>query len=196
MKRFMIGVLIAVTCITLLAVVVFFSVGFFLSPQSKLSKSDAIVAISGGETVSRTDEAISLYQAGWAPVLIFSGAARDASGPSNAAHMKQVAMAAGVPAEAILIDEAATNTQQNAEGVASIARDHGYRSIILVTSPYHQRRASLTFRRALDHSVAIINHSTTDHAWRRSAWWANDYSYNLTLSELRKTLYTLIFERS
>ena len=196
MKQLVIGFLIVLAVLGIIAAAAFFSVGFFLSPQSSLTKSDAIVAISGGETDSRATEAVKLYQDGWAPTLIFSGAARDSTGPSNAAHMKQLAIADGVPADAILIDETATNTIQNAEGVASISRDHQYHRVILVTSPYHQRRASLTFRRALDPSTGIINHSTTDQTWRRSAWWTNNYSFNLTVSELRKTLYTLIFDRN
>src|SRR6185503_9063893 len=123
--------------------------GYYLSPQSPLAKSDAIVAISGGDTEARTAEAVSLYKGGWAPHLIFSGAAADTSGPSNARAMATAAETAGVPKSAIQLDETSANTEQNATDVAAIIHNQGYHSIILVTSPYHQRRAYVVFRRAL-----------------------------------------------
>lgn len=173
----------------------FFGLGFYLSPQSSLEKTDAIVAISGGETGSRAAEAIRLYQEGWAPKLIFSGDALDPNSPSNAAAMRSIALSAGVPPAAIVLEEDSADTNQNAAGVAAITKANNYRSIILVTSPYHQRRASVTFRRALGPEVRIINHSTTDQAWRRSRWWDSPYSQALTLAELQKTLY-VIWSRS
>jgi uncharacterized SAM-binding protein YcdF (DUF218 family) len=181
--------------LVLLGVAGFFWLGFFLSPQNPLVRSDAIVAISGGETNSRTMEAIKLYKEGWAPKLIFSGAAQDTSGPSNARAMENIALANGVPQSAIYIDETAANTAQNAQGVAAIIHDRDIASIILVTSPYHQRRAFITFRDQLGGSFPIVNHSTTDQNWRRSHWWANAYSTNLTLSELQKTLYVMWRDR-
>lgn len=175
----------------LLLVGAFFGLGFYLSPQNTLARSDAIVAISGGETAQRTKEAVQLYNDGYAPRLIFSGAALDPNGPSNARAMASAAEALGVPADAISLDETATNTRENAANVASIIKAQHDKSIILVTSPYHQRRASIVFHRQLGPSVAIINHSSYDQAWRRSNWWATATSRSLTLSELQKVIYEL-----
>ncbi len=173
------------------AVAGFFSVGFYLSPQGTLAKADIIVAISGGDTAARTTEAVKLYNDGWARHIIFSGAALDPNGPSNAKAMAMAAQQQGVPTSAIELDEDAANTRQNAAGVAAIvAREH-FGSMILVTSPYHQRRADITFRRAVGKNVIIINHSSYDKTWRRSNWWATSFSRKLTLSELQKVIYEL-----
>lgn len=192
MKRFMVATGITLAVLGVLAVSIFFSIGFYLSPQSPLSKADAIVAISGGETDARTREAVNLYQAGWAPHLIFSGAAADSSGPSNARAMANAAVAAGVPSIAIQLDEASANTEQNAANVAAIIAQKHYHSIILVTSPYHQRRAYIVFRRALGKTFTIENHSSYDQQWRRSAWWATADSRALTVSELQKVAFELV----
>lgn len=192
MKRFLLGVTIFGAVVGALALTFFFGIGYYLSPQDILTKADAIVAISGGDTEARTSEAVRLYQDGWAPVIIFSGAALDTSGPSNAKAMATAAMKAGVPEKAIMLDEVSANTRQNAADVAGIVRDQHYSSIILVTSPYHQRRASIAFRRELGSGVAILNHSSVDQDWRRSHWWATDYSRTLTISELQKVAYELI----
>lgn len=170
----------------------FFGVGYYLSPQNQLQKSDAIVAISGGETQSRAAEAIKLYKEGWAPALIFSGAALDPASPSNAAVMKQLAIGQGVPPDAIIVEEKSANTSQNAQRVAQIVQEQEIKQIILVTSPYHQRRASEAFKNALGPDVKILNHSTTDQTWRRSKWWDTRYSFELTMTELQKTLFQKI----
>jgi uncharacterized SAM-binding protein YcdF (DUF218 family) len=195
-RRFLISFLAVFLTAATLIVGTIFGVGWFLAPQDPLVKSDAVVAISGGETVSRAREAIRLYREGWAPKIVFSGAAFDPRGPSNALAMKRLAVGNGVPADDILIEETSTNTAENARDVTEIARQHDFRSLILVTSPYHQRRASITFRRALGPEVKIINHSTTDQNWRRARWWNNDYSYQLTLDELKKTIYVVWSDRT
>ena len=192
MKRFMVAATVTLLIFAGLAVAVFFGIGFYLSPQSPLSKADAIVAISGGETDARTREAVSLYQDGWAANIIFSGAAADTKGPSNAKAMATAAEAAGVPPQAIQLDEASANTEQNALDVATIINGDNYHSIILVTSPYHQRRAYIEFRRALGPYFTIVNHSSYDQAWRRSHWWATPLSRSLTFSELQKVAYELL----
>jgi uncharacterized SAM-binding protein YcdF (DUF218 family) len=164
-------------------------IGFYLSPQDQLRHADLIVAISGGETTERTHEAVQLYQNGYAPKLLFSGAAADRSGPSNAAAMRNDALAQGVPSSAILIEEDSVTTAENAADAAPIIHSINAHTIILVTSPYHQRRASLNFRQMLGPDVTIINHSSADSIWRKSSWWRQPATVALTLSELQKTLY-------
>ncbi|HVQ44229.1 MAG TPA: YdcF family protein [Candidatus Saccharimonadia bacterium] len=191
MKRFFVALVILAGAVGALAVTFFFGIGYYLSPQDPLAKADAVVAISGGETKTRTAEAIKLYQDGYAAHLIFSGAALDPNSPSNAKTMGATARDAGVPSAAIALDELANNTRENANGVAAIIRDKHLHSIILVTSPYHQRRAYLEFRRALGQDFVIINHSSYDGEWRRSHWWATPTSRSLTFAELQKVLYEL-----
>lgn len=189
MRKFLAAIFAVVVLTLIFLVVGFLGLGYYLSPQDKLQKSDAIVAISGGETDSRALEAIKLYKAGWAPKIIFSGDALDPDSPSNAATMKMLATGEGVPEADILLEEQSTNTLENANSVASIVRDNQIKHLILVTSPYHQRRASVAFRAATLGEVNVLNHSTTDHRWRRSRWWASKYSFDLTMTELQKVLF-------
>jgi len=191
MKRLLVAIGIVLGLVITLALVGFFGLGFYLSPQSVLAKSDVIVAISGGDTIARTAEAVKLYNEGWAPHIIFSGAALDPSSPSNAQTMAKAAEKQGVPSSAIQLEESAANTQENSADVAVMVKNHGYHKLILVTSPYHQRRASILFERAVAKDVTVLNHSSYDKTWRRSDWWATPYSRALTLSELQKTLFEL-----
>lgn len=150
------------------------------------SKVDAIVAISGGDTSARTAGAIKLYQEGWADLLVFSGAAQDKSGPSNAEAMKRQALAAGVSANAILVDETSETTKQNAANANSLFEEHGISSVILVTSAYHQRRAGLEFGQRAENKIKIINHPITqDNQWSQW-WWTTPTGWFLAVSELFK----------
>lgn len=132
--------------------------------------ADAIVVVSGGDTNARTDAGIDLFMNGWAGTLIFSGAAQDKSGPSNAAVMKQRAIDAGIPETAIIIDELSETTGENAAFTKSILKENNVEKVILVTSGYHQRRASLEFKRTVGDEVRILNYPVmNDKDW--SAWW-------------------------
>lgn len=140
--------------------------------------ADAIIAVSGGDTPARTDEAIKLFKQGWAPKLIFSGAAQDTSGPSNAQVMKQRAQRAGVSENSIIIEETSVNTQQNAQNTEQLIRDNQLKRIIVVTSAYHQRRASLEFEKRFGPAINVMSHPVVyDKQWTPqwyltfSGWW-------------------------
>lgn len=150
-------------------------------------KADAIVAVSGGDTNARTDEAIRLYQTGWAETLIFAGAAEDKSGPSNAAAMRSRALDAGVPQAAIYLDEYSETTKENAENSQTIFAARDIDDVILVTSGYHQKRASLEFNKRAE-GVTIRNHPVAqDQDWS-VWWWTHPRSWTLAVTELVKII--------
>lgn len=156
-------------------------------PLGTCSRVDAIVAVSGGDTVARTDEAIRLYKEGWAPQLIFSGAAADSSGPSNAEAMQRRAVAAGIPASNIVIEEFSRTTAENALNTSQFIADRKLKKIILVTSAYHQRRASLEFGANLGPAVDIVNHPVArDKQWVGAWWWTTKNGWWLAVGELVK----------
>lgn len=156
-------------------------VSFYLPLQDSLEKADAIIAVSGGDTQGRTMHAIRLYQEGWAPQLIFSGAAKDPESASNAKVMMSMAVSQGVPPEAILIDEQSRDTKENAEETRALVDDK--KRVILVTSDYHQRRAFREFQRVLGKEVTIINSPAKDKHWGRKSWFLSPYGWWISLTE-------------
>ena len=149
-------------------------------------KADAIVVVSGGDTAARTNAGIELFQNGWADYLVLSGAAYDKSGPSNAAAMKLQAQQAGVPDYAILIDEESANTMENASNTKALLQDKNIANIILVTSGYHQRRASLEFNKIAEGDV-IRNYPISDSDWQWY-WWSTPRGWWLAGGELAKVV--------
>lgn len=159
--------------------------------ENSCQVADAIVAISGGNTSVRAAEAIRLYKEGWANTLIFSGAAADTSGPSNAEVMRSQALAEGVPAKDIEVETYSQTTKQNAERTKALlvkVGGGGAKRVILVTSPYHQRRASLEFKSLAGDGITIVNHPTpNDPDWSR-VWWLTPRGWWLAGGEIVKII--------
>lgn len=158
------------------------------SPSAKEGclKADAIAVVSGGNTSVRTIEAIRLYKAGWANYLIVSGAAADPNSPSNAEIMKRQAIAAGIPEDAIIADPLARTTKQNAEETEAKTKDYEISRLIVVTSPYHQRRAGLEFKLNMPTNTTIINHPAPGDPDWPTLWWLTPRGWWLAVGELIK----------
>lgn len=116
--------------------------------------ADAIVVLGSavwpGERPSpslarRIGRGVELWQAGLAPVLVPTGGVGRYP-PAEAEVMARVARAGGVPDAALVLEPAATSTAESAERVRALAEAHGWQRVILVSEPYHLRRASLLFR--------------------------------------------------
>lgn len=124
---------------------------FWVEPDHR--PSAAIIVLSGpgalqdrlvGETEARVDRGIALYQDGLAPRLIMTGGS---PGETSAAWvMRKHALAAGVPIEAIEIEDTSRSTLQNAEFVARMAPELRDQPVIIVTHRYHMLRSLASFR--------------------------------------------------
>ena len=148
MRGFIVGLLIGIVLTVGLGVFALAAVGHALAVEDPLEKADAIVAISG-DTGARTSTAVSLWKQGFAPIIVFSGSAIDPDSVSSAEIMRREALRQGVPENATIIEPASATTEENASEVAKLMVARKLRSAILVTSPYHQRRADLLFTRCV-----------------------------------------------
>lgn len=139
------------------------------------AKADAIIAVSGGNTTARAQSAIDLYKAGFAPKIIFSGAAADPNSPSNAMVMKQLAIKNQVPESAILIEGESNTTRENAEKTKNLLDKYNIKTAIITTSPYHVRRTLWEFERAAPGVIFRIT-PAADSTWdfwylKPTGWW-------------------------
>ena len=116
--------------------------------------ADAIVVFGGGvgETgqagqgyEERVDYAVELYKKGFAKNLIFSSGAQSTFPEPYV--MKALAVSLDVPSDAIILEDRAASTYENVKFSGRILGERGWKKIILISSPYHMRRASLVFRK-------------------------------------------------
>lgn len=115
-----------------------------------LAKSDLILAL-GSNDLRVADYAAELWLQGWAPHLMFSGnvgaLTRTMFDKPEAEKFADVALQKGVPASAILLESASTNTGENIQFSRQLLAQQGLKPqrIILVQKPYMERRAFATF---------------------------------------------------
>lgn len=128
---------------------------FVASPleiAEKPQKADAIVVFGGGigeggspgkSTVERARFSVDLYQEGFAKTILYSSGYTYKY--NDAENMKLFAMSMGVPGKNIILDKKGDITYTNVKYTSEILRKKGFHKILLISSPYHMRRASLVF---------------------------------------------------
>ena len=87
----------------------------------------------------------------------------------------------------LLLDEQATSTYENAVGSARLMQVHGLSSAILVTSPYHMRRAAIEFRSVfLPQGLTVRAFPAQDSFFRLERWWTRGKDRALVIREYLK----------
>jgi uncharacterized SAM-binding protein YcdF (DUF218 family) len=116
--------------------------------------ADAIVVFAGGVGESgqagggqqeRLKQAIDLYNAGFAQRLILSSGFVYSF--KEAESMRDIAIAQGIPPDRIELEPRARNTFENVSLVKEILDRGQWRRVLLVSSPYHMRRAMMVWEK-------------------------------------------------
>lgn len=142
-------------------------------------KADVIVALGGGmrcgagqleaASLARVVKAVELWRAGYAPRITLSkttGLWPDCPSIAGVAG-KIVTNLAPSPTPEISVLEDVSNTRDEAERVAVLAKKNGWQRVLVVTSPTHSRRALATFKRlGLNASVVAASEPRFDGALR------------------------------
>jgi len=117
-----------------------------------IEKADCILTL-GSHDLRVAERAAELYLQGWAPVLIFSGGlgnlTQEIWTESEADQFAKIAVAMGVPASSILIENKSTNTGENILFTGQLLEEKNMnpQSFILVQKPYMERRSLATFKK-------------------------------------------------
>jgi glycosyltransferase involved in cell wall biosynthesis/uncharacterized SAM-binding protein YcdF (DUF218 family) len=127
-------------------------------------RADAVVVFAGGVGESgqagggyqeRVKRAIDLYRQGYAPSLVFSSGFVFAF--QEADVMRELAVANGVPSDVITLEKQGTNTYEMVRNARDLLRARGSRRVLLVSSPYHMRRAIMTWSRGAPDIEVVPN---------------------------------------
>lgn len=96
---------------------------------------------------ARTEKAIELYEEGYATHLLLSGGLGRWP-PEEAEVMRRLAEAAGVPQEAMILDQEAHSTWESITRAREIMDQEGWETAIVVSDPFHITRSLLMARDA------------------------------------------------
>ncbi|HTH00543.1 MAG TPA: YdcF family protein [Vicinamibacterales bacterium] len=118
----------------------------------ELQKSEVIIVLCSHDTIV-AERGAELVLAGWAPLLVFTGGlgtiTRHLWSDPEAERFARIAVAMGVPADRILIENRATNTGENVAFTRDLLTSRGLDpdTFILVQKPYMERRTFATFQK-------------------------------------------------
>ena len=148
-----------------------------------LQPGDVVVALSGDPRCWREREAAELYRRGLARKIIVGGVSY-AWGIQTGAAARRYLLSLGVPEADVLVVNDAWNTRVEAAGIVALMKGQGWRSAIIVTDPFHSRRAMHTIERAapeLKFYSALIPPERA--MWHPERWWTRRSDGWLTVRE-------------
>lgn len=181
-------------------------IGAYLIDEDPAVPADAIVVLAGS-VPDRILEGVTLYQDKLAPRIILS------RGRENAAYAKldalgvklprvydlnrSVAEQLGVPATAIVEVGGGKDgsTLLEAQAMLSYVRAQGYKSILLVSSKSHTRRAAAIYRHLADGGVSVISRPSRFDRFQADGWWRDRTDIRRVLIEYQKLAVFLLLDR-
>ena len=132
----------------------------------------------------RATRAAELIRQGVAPIVVASGR-RLRPNAGIAELMEHDLIERGVPKEKILpFAQDAESTEEEAKALAKFSAEHHFRSVILVTSNYHTRRARYIFEKVFPRGVEVSVASARDGDFDPDRWWEKRKSEKLFTHEL------------
>ena len=147
--------------------------GQWLVVTTPIHRADVIVALGGDR--ARQEKAYELYQRGLAPFVLFTGAdARDRDYGCL-----------GIPPEAAMAVPAPVfTTNGESDVVREVVEKNRFHSVLIVTSPYHSRRALAAFRKEFrGRPVEVMLDVCDAPAFLAHPWWTSHMGVKTILTE-------------
>jgi uncharacterized SAM-binding protein YcdF (DUF218 family) len=167
--------------------------GRYLSYADVMKPADVIVILAGEET-ERVEYGVMLFKDGWArkDKIILAG------GPvvwkhSWASLMQEHALSLGIPKDAIILEDQSKTTEEDARFTKEILDKNSYKSCLLVTSPYHSRRAYTIFKKIMGDDITVISAPCNKSWFRFDEWWKRRRDRAVVLDEYSKFVWLWLF---
>lgn len=168
------------------------ALGGMLVVSDNLKHAEVIHVLSGGAD-RRAIHAINLYKLGYGERIFFTGGWCPDIQDTHTRRGRKLAIALGIPAQAIATDDGETeSTYAEAARLQHFiaANPAAIRSVIVVSDPYHMRRAQWTFKWVLgdkiDVQMAPVPFEQTPYDRH---WWSDPESRKMVLLEYVKLAY-------
>lgn len=175
----------------------------YLVFEKPLSKADAILILGGSATyIERTQEAAEIFKKGIAPKIFLTNDGlqggwnqKEQRNPYFAELARWELIRQDIPEEAIeILPTVVKGTNDEANLLARVSAERKLKSLLLVTSAYHSRRALWTFERAMSRNnvslnIGIESPPTGQQTPPPSTWWLNSTGWRMVGLEYVKIVY-------
>lgn len=160
----------------------------FIFVETEIVSADVIL-VPGASHSQLMKQASSLYQQGFAPNILPSGGANPRLETTEWDFLRNIGIANGVPEEAILKEDKAQNTFQNARFSLDVLQKAGIhpRKVIIVCKAYHSRRALLTYQTEFPRETEFFISPIIDRTGvTKENWFLSEGGINLIMTEVEK----------
>jgi uncharacterized SAM-binding protein YcdF (DUF218 family) len=147
--------------------------------------ADAIVVLGGDNFMGdRAAHAAELYRAGLAPEVVASGRMLRPYAGISEMTARDLEFR-GVPVASIVkFSHRAANTREEAEALAGLVANRGWKRVLVVTSNYHTRRTRFIFGRIFGPGVTVRVSAAHDSEFDPSHWWESRQGAKLFSNEV------------
>lgn len=169
--------------------------------NAPLPRADAIVILSGSACfMERTSEAAELYSSNVASRVVLTNdnlqgtwSSAEQRNPFFYERARDNLILTGVPHQRIeVIYQPVTSTYNEAETVRDYAQSQGFKSILVVTSGYHSRRALWTLQRVFKDSNVKVGMQAVETGIQTPSpltWWLHARGWQMVAGEYVKSVY-------
>jgi uncharacterized SAM-binding protein YcdF (DUF218 family) len=170
----------------------------YLSEQDTPRKSD-ILFVFGSRTPLRANKAAQIYHRQLVEKIVVSGGNpiyHSGDTETEAAQYREILTEAGVPGNAIITEENSITVPDNVRRSLNLLEQLSLlpRSIIVVNSPYAQRRGWAILKKHLTPDVAIyrVNSECADE-YKRENWYKQEKTLRIVLNEFIKMRASVVY---
>ena len=115
---------------------------------------------------SRLDHVVTLWQAGWAPLVVTTGGSQPGDRFTEAQASATYLVAAGIPEDAIDQRPLGSTTRESLVGVRDVLRERGASRVLIVTDPFHALRSRTIARQLGLEAWSSSTPSSLVHGWQ------------------------------
>ena len=164
----------------------------FLNFQTAISPSDVIIVLTG--KTARFKHGVRLYKQGYAGNIMITAS----NEPLELANVhldweeiiREAVRQEGIPETALLIIEDITSTYDEACFTRKVMLEKGFKSAIVVSSPYHMRRVRMIFEKVYKRSGISLHYSPVEESeFQVAKWWTREGELVAVVNEYIKLVF-------
>ncbi len=162
----------------------------FIFVENEPIKVDVIL-VTGGSRPQLIEKSVELYKQGYASHILISGGANPKlkGWGTEFEYLKNIALSSGVPEDAILKEDQAKHTFDNANSSWNVLQNSNLKTkkVILVCKAHHSKRALLTYQTAFPINTEFIVCPIVDERnVQKDNWFLDKDRIDIVMKELEK----------
>lgn len=160
----------------------------FIFIETEILPAD-IILVPGGSNFQQMERAAELYHKGLAPYILPSGGYNPKINEIEWNYLRRIGLELGVPEEAILREDQAKNTFDNARNSLEVIKSMklNVKNVIMVCKAHHSRRALMTYQTVFPLDIKFMISTIIDNRGiDKDNWFLEEEKIKIVMNELEK----------